>query len=84
VALAVTALPGRRQYTVIGDTVNVGARLCGQAGPGQVVLSESVRSAVDPAPTVEPLAVRPMKGVSAEFVAWKLVLDRVPSGTVDR
>lgn len=74
----------RRQYTVIGDTVNVGSRLCSQAGPGQVVLSEAVRSQVQPAPPVEPLGERLMKGVRANFQAWKLVLDRVPSGTSDR
>jgi adenylate cyclase len=29
----------RRQYAAIGDTVNVGSRLCGAAGAGEVVLS---------------------------------------------
>jgi adenylate cyclase len=74
----------RRQYTVIGDTVNVGSRLCSQAGPGQVVLSEAVRASVEPSPQVEPLGERLMKGVSADFLAWKLVLDKIPSGAADR
>ena len=29
-------------YTVIGDTVNLGARLCSAAGPGEILVSDSV------------------------------------------
>ena len=36
----------RRQYSVIGDTVNVGSRLCSQAGAGEVVASADVWSVV--------------------------------------
>jgi adenylate cyclase len=74
----------RRQYTAIGDTVNVGSRLCGQAGPGQVVISDAIRSGAEPMPEVEPLGDRPMKGVDPGFVAWKVVLDHPPSGSADR
>jgi adenylate cyclase len=31
--------PGRRQYAVVGDAVNVGSRLCGLAAGGEVVAS---------------------------------------------
>ncbi len=31
-------------YTVIGDTVNLGARLCSAAGPGEILVSSSVWS----------------------------------------
>jgi len=35
------------EYTTIGDHVNLAARLCGVAEPGQVLLSENTRVAVE-------------------------------------
>ncbi|MBU0676281.1 MAG: adenylate/guanylate cyclase domain-containing protein [Proteobacteria bacterium] len=32
----------RRDYTAIGDTVNIGARLCGAAGTGEIILSAPI------------------------------------------
>jgi adenylate cyclase len=34
--------PARMQYTVVGDTVNVAARLCSMAAPGGVLVTEAM------------------------------------------
>jgi adenylate cyclase len=32
----------RLEYTVLGDAVNVAARLCAEAGPGEILVSEAL------------------------------------------
>ncbi len=47
VALGSLGPPGRKQTTLVGDTVNVAARLCGRARAGEVLLSCTVAAALD-------------------------------------
>jgi adenylate cyclase len=47
VALGLLGPPGNRHTTLVGDTVNVAARLCGRARSGEVLLSCSVAAALD-------------------------------------
>jgi class 3 adenylate cyclase len=63
----------RRQYDVVGDTVNVGARLCSIAGRGEIILSDQVLSRVPDPPPVEPVGAVELKGVSRELRLWRLV-----------
>ena len=35
----------RLEYTVLGDVVNVAARLCAEAGPGEILVAEGLRAA---------------------------------------
>ena len=47
VALGNLGPPGQKQMTLVGDTVNVAARLCSRARAGEVLLSCTVASALD-------------------------------------
>jgi adenylate cyclase len=47
VALGSLGPPGRKQTTLVGDTVNVAARLCSRARAGEVLLSCTVAAALD-------------------------------------
>ena len=70
----------RRQYDVVGDTVNVGARLCSTAGRGEIILSDQVLTRVPDPPPVEPVGPIELKGVSRELSLWRVV--RPESATV--
>jgi adenylate cyclase len=51
----------RLEYTVIGDTVNIAERLCSEAGPGEILVSESLRQALASPPgfaVLEPLTLK--------------------------
>jgi class 3 adenylate cyclase len=52
----------RRQYAVVGEAVNLGSRLCGAAGPGEVVVSRAAGAGLDDVPGVRPDVVT-LKGV---------------------
>jgi len=64
----------RRQYDVVGDTVNVGARLCSTAGRGEIILSDQVLTRVPSPPPVEALGPIELKGVSRELRLWRVVV----------
>jgi class 3 adenylate cyclase len=62
---------GRRSFSAIGDTTNLGSRLLGAAGPGEIVVGETTWALLGDAQgeALEPLRV---KGKRDPVRAWRL------------
>ncbi len=71
----------RMDFTAIGDTVNIAARLCAAAGPGEVLVTEAVARELQGVTDLVLSALEPMrlKG-KHEVVAVYRVTPRRPSG----
>jgi adenylate cyclase len=69
----------RRQYAVVGDPVNVGSRLCGQATAGEVVASDAVLQRAGQPVAAEPLGPLPLKGKREPVQAFRVTSGQ-PSG----
>ena len=62
----------RQQYTVLGETVNIGARLCSAAAAGEVVASGDTITAAEDAGDAEALGALDLKGVTRPVEGHKL------------
>jgi adenylate cyclase len=60
-------------YTVIGDPINVAARLCGAAAAGQIILSQAVAEALGPEAKTNALGPIQLKGKKAALDVWELL-----------
>lgn len=68
-----------RDLDLFGRTVNLAARLAGAAGPGEVLVSQAVRDAVDsPAVRFEPADATVLKGIAEPAPLFRAVVDRGP------
>ena len=63
----------RMDYTAVGDTTNVAARLEGQAGPDQIVISEATHRLVDGYCRMRSLGTLALKGKANPVPAWELL-----------
>ena len=61
------------EYTVIGDAVNTGARLCAVAKHGEVIISESTYQAVKAHVQVETLPPQKVKGKAEALNIYRVV-----------
>jgi len=67
---SVTTHSGMSDVSILGDTVNIAARLASNAASGEIIISEEVRAGADlAADTLESRRLS-LKGKSAEMGAW--------------
>ena len=63
----------RSNYTVLGERVNLAARLCSVAGRGEIVIGPTTREQLGDRITVEQMDPMQLKGFSDSVVAYKLI-----------
>lgn len=63
---------GRRSFGAIGDTTNLGSRLLGAAGPGEIVVGEATWTRLGGVVTGVPLEPLRLKGKRDPVRAWRL------------
>lgn len=63
---------GRREYNVLGDTVNTAARLMNYAGKNQIVISEKVKQAIESKYEIESLGEVALKGKKTPMMLYEL------------
>jgi class 3 adenylate cyclase/tetratricopeptide (TPR) repeat protein len=61
-----------QDYTVLGDSVNLAARLVAAAGPGQTLISDPVHRALGGRGLCEALGDMSFKGIDAPLRVWRL------------
>jgi adenylate cyclase len=64
---------GRFDYTAIGTVTNLAARLCAQAGPGQILISQRVYAAAEDLVTAEPVGEVELRGISRPARIYNVV-----------
>jgi adenylate cyclase len=63
---------GRHDYAAIGSVTNLASRLCAEAGPWQILVTERVFSAAGPIAVAEDAGVRELKGFSRSIHAFDI------------
>jgi adenylate cyclase len=61
-----------RQYDLVGDTVNVGSRLCDQAREGEIVASAETLEAAGATSAAERLGPLDLKGIERELIGYRI------------
>ncbi len=63
----------RLEYTVLGDVVNVAARLCAEAGPGEILIGAALRLALREEWPLEPMPTRELRGREGKVEMYRVL-----------
>jgi class 3 adenylate cyclase len=63
----------RREYGAIGSAPNLSARLCGEAKPGEILISQRVFAGIESLVEAEPLGTLQLKGFQSPVPAYKVL-----------
>jgi adenylate cyclase len=66
----------RRQYDIVGDTVNLASRLCGQAARREIVLKEAMLALLTNPPVHESMGAVQLKGLDEPVPLVKVVVEK--------
>jgi adenylate cyclase len=73
---------GRWDYAAIGSVTNLAARLCSEAAPDQILISQRIYAAVSDLVEVKEVGPLQLKGFHRPMVAWDVVrVKRAPGGS---
>jgi class 3 adenylate cyclase len=70
--LGTIGFEGRNDYTAVGSVVNLAARLCGEAAPGEVLIDSKAADALDRRVAVAAREVT-LKGFPSPITAFQVV-----------
>ena len=68
----------RLNYTVLGEPVNLAARLCSAAEPGQILISESTNERIAVDFVTMPLGMRTVKGFAQPLSVYEVLDSAAP------
>jgi class 3 adenylate cyclase/CheY-like chemotaxis protein len=71
--LGAVGYEGRFDYSAIGSVVNLAARLCGEAGGGQVLVDRRAKASLEERFALEPVEALTLKGFDRPVAAFRLL-----------
>jgi class 3 adenylate cyclase len=66
---------GRYDYAAIGSVANLAARLCGEAEPGQILITERICTDIEGVVEYEPVGEVTLKGFRRPVPAFNVLRD---------